>query len=162
MKIAPEGGSLWQISRVLRDVLPCRAPPSAGRGPRQRPRKWRPVCKPEPESDSCLTSSATRATDITLPLSNHGCSFSCLGKLVPSCTDRFALNNIGRLAKSRSPLQLVHGTADNVVALSHAKHLHARCRTYHPLMPAWIDGAKHNGLVTEFAEEHKVELANGA
>ena len=35
--------------------------------------------------------------------------FSMLGSLAPSCSDGLALNNIGMLARSTSPVQLVHG-----------------------------------------------------
>lgn len=81
---------------------------------------------------------------------------SCM--LPHACADSLALNNIGALAMSRSPLQLVHGTDDDVIPLSNAQAMHAACTAYHPLAPAWIEGAEHNGLVTEYYDAHRVAV----
>jgi len=62
--------------------------------------------------------------------------------------DMLYFNNIGRLAHSKSPTQVVHGTHDEVIPFSNGHDLHAACSKYHPLPPAWIDGATHNNLET--------------
>ena len=62
--------------------------------------------------------------------------------------DALFFHNIGRLASNKSPVQIVHGTHDEVVAFSNGQDLHAACAKHHPLPPAWIDGATHNNLET--------------
>lgn len=44
--------------------------------------------------------------------------------------------------------QIVHGTHDEVIPFSNGSDLHHACQKYHPLPPAWIDGATHNNLET--------------
>ena len=51
-------------------------------------------------------------------------------------TDALYFHNIGRLATSKSPVQLMHGTLDEVIAFSNGTDLHAACAAYHPLPPA--------------------------
>jgi len=62
--------------------------------------------------------------------------------------DMLYFNNIGRLATSKSPTQVVHGTHDEVIPFSNGSDLHQAAAKYHPLPPAWIDGATHNNLET--------------
>ena len=45
-------------------------------------------------------------------------------------------------------MQVVHGTHDEVIPFSNGQDLHTSCGKYHPLPPAWIDGATHNNLET--------------
>ena len=47
--------------------------------------------------------------------------------------DMLYFNNIGRLAHSKSPTQVVHGTHDEVIPFSNGHDLHAACSKYHPL-----------------------------
>ena len=44
--------------------------------------------------------------------------------------------------------QVIHGTHDEVIPFSNGCDLHHACHKYHPLPPAWIDGATHNNLET--------------
>ena len=69
-------------------------------------------------------------------------------------TDALYFHNIGRLATSKSPVQLMHGTMDEVIAFSNGTDLHAACAAYHPLPPAWIDGATHNNLESAHSEAY--------
>jgi len=62
--------------------------------------------------------------------------------------DMLYFHNIGRLRESKSPVQVVHGTHDEVIPFSNGQDLHTACGKYHPLPPAWIDGATHNNLET--------------
>jgi len=62
--------------------------------------------------------------------------------------DALYFHNIGRLHSSKSPVQVVHGTHDEVIPFSNGQDLHAAASKYHPLPPAWIDGATHNNLET--------------
>ena len=62
--------------------------------------------------------------------------------------DVLYFHNIGRLRDSKSPVQIIHGTHDEVIALSNGQDLHTASSKYHPLPPAWIDGATHNNLET--------------
>ena len=57
-------------------------------------------------------------------------------------------HNIGRLSGNKSPVQVVHGTHDEVIPFSNGQDLHAASAKHHPLPPAWIDGATHNNLET--------------
>ena len=43
---------------------------------------------------------------------------------------------------------MIHGTHDEVIPFSNGCDLHHSCHKYHPLPPAWIDGATHNNLET--------------
>ena len=52
-------------------------------------------------------------------------------KLYP--LDILYFNNIGRLAASKSPHQINHGTQDEVIPLSNGHDLHAAASKYHPL-----------------------------
>ena len=65
-------------------------------------------------------------------------------------------DNLSKLAKSAAPVQLLHGTEDEAIPVRHAKALFDRCaaRGLHPLPPAWIEGATHNGIETQFADAH--------
>lgn len=47
--------------------------------------------------------------------------------------DMLYFHNIGRLATSKSPHQVVHGTHDEVVPFSNGQDLLAACQKYHPL-----------------------------
>ncbi|KAL1521093.1 hypothetical protein AB1Y20_022647 [Prymnesium parvum] len=62
--------------------------------------------------------------------------------------DMLYFNNIGRLASCKSAVQIIHGTQDEVIPFSNGRDLHNACHKYHPLPPAWIDGATHNNLET--------------
>lgn len=62
--------------------------------------------------------------------------------------DVLYFNNIGRLKDSKSPTQIVHGTHDEIIPFSNGQDLHHAAGKYHPLPPAWIDGATHNNLET--------------
>jgi len=62
--------------------------------------------------------------------------------------DMLYFNNVGRLSSSRSSTQIIHGTHDEVIPFSNGSDLHHACQKYHPLPPAWIDGATHNNLET--------------
>ena len=62
--------------------------------------------------------------------------------------DMLYFNNVGRLGGSKSPTQIVHGTHDEVIPFSNGSDLHYTCQKFHPLPPAWIDGATHNNLET--------------
>jgi len=62
--------------------------------------------------------------------------------------DMLYFHNIGRLSSNKSPVQVVHGTHDEVVPFSNGQDLHAACGKYHPLPPGWIEGATHNNLET--------------
>ena len=62
--------------------------------------------------------------------------------------DMLYFHNIGRLGSNKSPVQIVHGTHDEVVPFSNGQDLHAASGKHHPLPPAWIDGATHNNLET--------------
>ena len=62
--------------------------------------------------------------------------------------DMLYFNNIGRLGSNKSPVQIVHGTRDEVIPFSNGQDLHAAAAKQHPLPPAWIDGATHNNLET--------------
>jgi pimeloyl-ACP methyl ester carboxylesterase len=62
--------------------------------------------------------------------------------------DMLYFHNIGRLASNKSPVQVVHGTHDEVIPFSNGQDLHAASGKNHPLPPAWIDGATHNNLET--------------
>ena len=70
--------------------------------------------------------------------------------------DSLAFNNLARLKKNRSvtPVQLIHGTLDEVVQVKDARVMHATCKAQHPLEPCWIDGGGHNGIETEFADQY--------
>ena len=59
-------------------------------------------------------------------------------------------HNIGRLASNKSPVQIVHGTHDEVVAFSTDRTCMPRLK-HHPLPPAWIDGARNNETVHSVA-----------
>ena len=64
-------------------------------------------------------------------------------------------NNLARLKKVRStPVQLIHGTLDEVVSIEDARCMHAACKEHHPLDPCWIDGGAHNGIETARFGEH--------
>jgi len=67
-------------------------------------------------------------------------------------TDAMFFNNVGRLATNTSPVQLIHGTQDEVIPFSNGQDLHAACNGRHPLEPAWIGGATHNNLETMHSE----------
>ena len=89
--------------------------------------------------------------------------------------DMLYFHNIGRLSSNKSPVQVVHGTHDEVIPFSNGQDLHVACAKAHehaafeltsrargdpelhramcvsqnhPLPPAWIDGATHNNLET--------------
>ena len=62
--------------------------------------------------------------------------------------DMLYFNNVGRLGGSKSSTQIIHGTHDEVIPFSNGSDLHHACQKYHPLPPAWIDGATHNNLET--------------
>lgn len=47
-----------------------------------------------------------------------------------------------------SPVQLIHGTQDEVIPFSNGLDLHTACKGFHPLEPAWVEGATHNNLET--------------
>ena len=47
--------------------------------------------------------------------------------------DMLYFNNIGRLATSKSPTQVVHGTHDEVIPFSNGSDLHQAAAKYHPL-----------------------------
>ena len=68
-----------------------------------------------------------------------------------------AFNNIARLKRVRdTPMQLIHGTLDEVVSIKDAKFMHTTCKAHHPLEPCWIDGGKHNDIMAEaeFLDKH--------
>jgi pimeloyl-ACP methyl ester carboxylesterase len=56
--------------------------------------------------------------------------------------------NIHRLSTNRSPVQVIHGTHDEVIPFSSGQDLHTACGKHHPLPPGWIDGATHNDIET--------------
>lgn len=56
--------------------------------------------------------------------------------------DRFA--NLGKLARVRCPVLVMHGTNDRVIPLRHGERLYAAAPD--PKRPLWIDGADHNNL----------------
>ena len=71
------------------------------------------------------------------------------------CADRLAFNNLARLRKVRvTPVQLVHGKLDAVVAIADALAMYDVCKAHHPLAPSWIDDGEHNGIETTNAQEH--------
>ena len=53
-----------------------------------------------------------------------------------------------RLALGSSPVQLIHGTQDEVIPFSNGLDLHTASKGFHPLEPAWVEGATHNNLET--------------
>ena len=57
-------------------------------------------------------------------------------------TDALYFHNIGRLATSKSPVQLMHGTMDEVIAFSNGTDLHAACAAYHHAA-AGVDRRRH-------------------
>lgn len=63
-------------------------------------------------------------------------------------------NNLARLKRVRhTPVQLIHGTLDELVSIEDARLMYAICKEHHPLEPCWIDGGAHNGIESGF-EEH--------
>ena len=63
-------------------------------------------------------------------------------------------NNLARLKRVRgTPVQLIHGTLDELVSIEDARLMYTICKNYHPLEPCWIDGGAHNGIESGF-EEH--------
>ena len=63
-------------------------------------------------------------------------------------------NNLARLKRVRgTPVQLIHGTLDELVSIEDARLMYTICKKYHPLEPCWIDGGAHNGIESGF-EEH--------
>ena len=67
-------------------------------------------------------------------------------------TDAMFFNNVGRLATNTSPVQLIHGTQDEVIPFSNGLDLLAASHGRHPLEPAWVEGATHNNLETMHSE----------
>ena len=63
-------------------------------------------------------------------------------------------NNLARLRELHegTAVQLIHGTKDEIVPMADAKLMYAACKAQHPREPCWVDGAKHNGLESEFEE----------
>ena len=74
----------------------------------------------------------------------------CSNRLV-RVADSCAFNNVARLAENRAPVQLIHGTLDNVVSIEQARAMHVKCAKLHPLPPCWIDGGEHNEIETTYA-----------
>lgn len=70
-----------------------------------------------------------------------------LSRRLSGCADSLAFNNLARLRKVEGmPVQLVHGTHDEVVSIEDARTMYDTCKAHHPLVPCWIDGGGHNGI----------------
>ena len=62
-------------------------------------------------------------------------------------------NNLARLKRiSDTPVQLIHGTLDEVGSIEDARVMYATCKEHHPLEPCWVDGGVHNGIEAGFGE----------
>ena len=72
--------------------------------------------------------------------------------------ETLAFNNLARLKRVRgTPVQLIHGTLDEIVSIEDARLMHATCKAHHPLEPCWIEGGRHNDITAveaEFVGEH--------
>ena len=72
--------------------------------------------------------------------------------------ETLAFNNLARLKRVRgTPVQLIHGTLDEIVSIEDARLMHATCKAHHPLEPCWIEGGGHNDITAvdaEFVGEH--------
>ena len=53
--------------------------------------------------------------------------------------DMLFFNNLGRLGSCKSPVQIIHGTRDEIVPFSNGTDLHECVKKYHPLPPTWRD-----------------------
>jgi len=68
--------------------------------------------------------------------------------------DALYFNNLGHLSSNKSPVQLIHGTADETVPFSSGEDLHGVCKVHHPLPPTWVKGASHNNVETVHMREY--------
>eukprot|EP00049_Salpingoeca_infusionum_P010124 m.171202 g.171202 ORF g.171202 m.171202 type:complete len:426 (-) comp14549_c0_seq6:4237-5514(-) len=69
------------------------------------------------------------------------------------CCDPF--QNIEKVHRIHIPTLVIHGTADEVVAVSHGMSLHERCPG--STDPLWVPGAKHNNV--EMYPEYRAKVA---
>ena len=58
------------------------------------------------------------------------------------CCDPF--RNIDKIDRVHSPVLVIHGREDEVVAFNHGEELYRRC--INPVDPLWIAGAGHNDI----------------
>lgn len=75
-------------------------------------------------------------------------SVSSLGRLFPF--DRFRSGH--RLADVRSPVLVIHGTADEVIPIAVGRRLFELARE--PKQALWVDGAGHNDLIDAAGERY--------
>lgn len=63
-----------------------------------------------------------------------------------SLLDKVFCPSVAKIGRIKAPINIIHGTNDEVIHMSNGKSLYEACKVNHPLPPVWVDGAGHNDI----------------
>ena len=64
--------------------------------------------------------------------------------------DKVFCPSVAKIPKVKAPINIFHGTNDEVIHISNGQSLYEACRPNHPLPAVWVDGAGHNDIESRY------------